>query len=456
MGDNERGFPATAHVLANSGALTPVVGNDCLLATISTESLHRAVSEREGEGKRGGRETEGEGGEGREREEKKGGRRERKRGGMRAIGPESYSVATKSSVKRMRCEGGEEGRMVKRRHTIYSSRSHEDVSHSTTIRTSKSATALSLNSDPRPGFTFARPTPHTERTPVSVPMATDTGIRETGAPSNTPFKFSAPRKYPARQAVTRGNSEDGTKCALFGDDFSVGGSVCGASPIPRLPELTRHNSQVGSGQGAVFSGPLSPPRGAPHSQLNLITPLPTHSPNLLDKITSELVDRYPMTTPLATPTDKEVWLMMNDSYHQAVYVRGSNREPHLPLAKPGALEFNASFSHDNAEGSKVMQEVSFSFKLNSGSSCHGNVTRPPSRQSRVPLSPVNHTLTPHTPVSAPLQLRPPKLPSQKRFPVAPFLSHSQQFTDISTSLSVAGSHGNQHRATGVKAPKMKK
>ena len=358
----------------------------------------------DGGGREGGRGEEG-GGEGGRREEGGGGEEGEREGRLKV--PKTYAVARKHSGKRMRCEvgdgeegDGEVGRKVKRRHTIYLSRSRESDINSSGIRASKSVTTLQMNPDPSPGFTFSVPTPsHDKCLPVSVPTATDTAV------SKVLFAFSNPTPARPRVAVTSDNEM--TTRTLYCDDVRLRGSVCGASPIPHLPELPRHHAPL-------TPAPRRPPR-TPHGQLNegfLRTPLPpTNSPNLLDKINSELVDRYPLATPLATPTTKKAW---PTSYGEASHSDG----------KPARLEFNASVSPDDDDGSKVMREVSFSFKLNSGGSRHSNNTD--NSESRVPLAP-----TPRPPAAA--NMLPPKGPLQRKFILTPLLPKRPKFTDISTS-----------------------
>lgn len=334
--------------------------------------------------------------------------------------PTTYSVTRNHSGKRMRCEVGEEEggtRAIKRRHTIYTSGSRESLTDVAGIRSSKSATTLGqTNSDPSPSFSFSKPTPQRlakQRIPHTVAMENDKQNLDAVAPptsSGVPFTFSNPRLYVAKRRLV----SNGDDCV---DQSEGGREVCGASPIPHLPELTPHKSPHDNRQGY----PVTP---APRSQLNegfVTTPFPPHSaasPNLLQQISSELIERYPQATPLATPTTREAGLGMNESYRQAVYSRR--------LVKPVSLEY--SVTPDSNLGPEVMQEVSFTFQLNS-SGCHSNKSPPPTTAAaRVPLSPLPH----RPPVGRGSgDLRPQK---QRRFGLTP----RPKFTDLSSPFPAVG------------------
>lgn len=404
-------------VLTNGPALSPVIGNRSLLASVSEESLPPA-----GGGEGGGGDT-------------------------KVKVPQTYAVGRTHSGKRMRCEvdgggggGGEEGCAVKRRHTLYTSKSQEGHAHLGGIRASKSETTMRLDSDPRitTGFSFSRPTPPcgTPREPMAVPLVTDEVSTVTKpSVSNRPFTFSNPRKYPAKQCVVANSNitaQEHVKTVTSSD------RVFGVSPIPYLPEIPPQ--PLATQQSSSFCAPLTPaPRGPPlPRQLNegfLLTPFPlppasSPSPNLLEKISSELVERhkYSLATPLATPTllsTNEV-ATVNSSYQQAIYSQ-SELGDLLPHVKPGPLEFNASIERDEdmLEGSKVMQEVSFSFELNSNSH-HGNKRHTPPRP---PLSQLPSTPWPAASI---LQLKPPKAPLQRKFALTPLLLQGPRFTDLSS------------------------
>lgn len=360
--------------------------------------------------------------------------------------PETYAVGRKPSGKRMRCEadgGGEEGCRVKRSHTLYTSKSQENHTHFRGIRASKSETAVRLDCDTT-GFSFSRPTPPcgTPCGAVSVPMVTDeVSMVADQSASNRPFTFSNPRKYPAKQCVVANSNITAeehvslSKTVAMAAD-SDGECMFGVSPIPHLPEIPP--PPLTTQQTFSFCVPLTPaPRGPPlPSQLNegfLQTPFPlppssSPSPNLLEKISSELVERhkYSLATPLATPTllPTNEAATMNTSYKQAIYSQSEHTDL-LPCVKPGPLEFNASIERDEdlPEGSKVMQEVTFSFELNSNGH-HGNKRQTP---PRVPLSEL-----PRTPAAGILQLKPPKAPLQKKFSLTPLLPQGPRFTDLSS------------------------
>lgn len=372
---------------------------------------------------------------------------------------------------------------MKRRHTLYS-RSHENHTHLGGIRTSKSATTLHTNSDLHnpgtvQGFSFSRPVPphNPPSTPESVPTATDAeigGVTMVTDPQVTvsrhPFTFSNPRQYPSRKQVVANSNKDGVTIKQImrgaasdaGDvcEGRGGGSVCGASPIPHLPELRRPSLAVRRSSSLCI--PSSPaPCGPLPSQLNegfLLTPFPPSpppsSPNLLEKISSELVERhrYCLATPLTTPTllpTKEAGHALNDSYRQAVRARAAKLENPDPLAltKPVALEFNASIEPDDEtlEGSKVIQEVSFSFELNSATNRHSNPNNPPGNAhaprptpGRTPLSPVHPSLTHRTPHTSTLH---PKVPLQRKFALIPLLPQGPRFTDLSSPFITTGRAG---------------
>lgn len=390
-------------VLSIHSALTPVIGSRSLLASVSEESLPPL-----GEG------------------------------GSRVEVPETYAVARKHSGKRMRCElegGGEEGGVVKRRHTIYTSKSQENHTHFGGIRASKSETAIRADLKTTAGFSFSKPTPSrgTPRLPASVPMVTDEVSTATD-PSicNRPFTFSNPRRYPAKKHMA-GNSntpELSKTVAMATSD------VCSVSPIPYLPEIPPRPLKT---KQSSFCAPLTPvPRVPPHpTQLNegfLLTPFPLPpssppSPNLLEKISSELVERhkYSLATPTLLSTNEVA--TMNSSYWQAIYGHSD-----LPHVNPGGLEFSASIEpdEDQLEGSKVMQEVSFSFKLNSNGH-HGNKRHSP---PRIPLSPL-----PVTPAASSLQFKPPKAPLQRKFALTPLLPQGPRFTDLSSPFLTTGRPG---------------
>ena len=433
-------FPSNVTV-GNPIAMTPVLGNNALLASLSEESVSRVAV---GEGEKG---EEGE------------------RKGERIINegvepPKMYSVVSrKHSGKRMRCEEGEEGggeeggRAIKRRHTIYTSGSRESLAEVGVvgIRTSKSATALGqTKSDLSPGFTFSKPTPQRSafpRTPRSVvPVETDKQdvTMDTTAPptsSGVRFTFSNPRLYVAKKRlVSVGNSE-------AGKGGSEGDRVCGASPIPHLPELTPHKTPHVNRRSSSFTAAATP---APRGRLNegfLKTPFPrpsAGSPNLLQQISSELIERYPQATPLATPTIG-AGLGMNESYRQAVYSR--------QLIKPVSLEFTVTPDPDMS--SEIVQEVSFTFQLNHSPGRHSNTNNPPhpsNTETRVPLSPSCHGNTNKTPPPSnpakrvpfshrrPVvrELRPQKAPLQRRFAMTPLLTpRAPRFTDISSPFTSA-------------------
>ena len=442
-GDNDftdGDFPNNVTV-GNPIAMTPVLGNNALLASLSEESVSRVAV---GEGEKG---EEGE------------------RKGERIVNegvepPKTYSVVSrKHSGKRMRCEEEEGGRAIKRRHTIYTSGSRESLTEVGVvgIRTSKSATALGQTiSDLSPGFTFSKPTPQRSafpRTPHSVvPVETDKQdvTMDTAAPptsSGVRFTFSNPRHYVAkRRLVSVGNSEEGEMGG------SEGERVCGASPIPHLPELTPHKTPHVNRRSSSFTAAATP---APRGQLNegfLKTPFPrpyAGSPNLLQQISSELIERYPRATPLATPTAaKGAGLGMNDSYCRAVYSR--------QLVKPVSLEFTVTPDPD--ESSEIVQEVSFTFQLNHSPGRHSNTNNPPhpsNTDTRVPLSPSCHSNTNKTPppsnpvkcvplshrrpvVRESCDLRPQKAPLQRRFAMTPLLTpRVPRFTDISSPFTSA-------------------
>ena len=369
------------------------------------------------------------------------------------VGPskEVCSVARRPSGKRMRCEVGEEpsssgssgNRPIKRRHTIYTSGSRESLEEVgvARIRVSKSASALGqMTSDPSSrSFIFSKPTPqHTPRPHTTVSVAMETDKQEKEAPlssSNVPFKFSNPRLYVAKQMVVNDNKQKAVK-GEESDDVRV----CGASPIPHLPELTRrapHNKRCG------LDLPSSSP--CPLDNGFLTTPHPPESPDLLRKISSELVQRYPLATPLATPSERGVGPGMNESYRQAVYAR----EPPLSRVKPLSLKFTVT----PEQGSEVMQEVSFSFELNSPG-CHGSTDKnPPSNgSSRVPLTPIS-SLPHRTPAtthhcSLGPQHRP---PLQRRFALTPLLTSGPRFTDLSCSPT---GRASRKMASSSKTPRV--
>ena len=418
----------------NRVVMTPVIGNTALLASLSEESVSRA--ERVKGEERG---DEGEVNE-------------------QGVGPpKTYFVTRKQSGKRMRCEGGGGGegggRGLKRRHTIYTSGSRESLTEVgvARIRTSKSATALGQsNSDLCPGFTFSKPTPqrsaavhhHTPGSAV-IPVETDKQdvTMDAVAPptsSGVPFTFSNPRRYVAKtRVVSNSNSIDQSDLGVI-----EGGRVCGASPIPHLPEVTTHKTPHITPAAAMVTTPA--PRGG--GQLNegfLQTPFPqpsAGSPNLLQKISSELVERYPQATPLAaTPTvGKWAGFGMNDSYRCAVYAKQH-------VVEPVSLEFNLTPDHGN-ESCELVQEVSFTFQLNTSPGRHGNTnnTSPPS--STTNLSPGCHSNTSKPTTRLPLSQRPPvndfrppaKVPLQRRFALTPLLTpRAPRFTDLSSPFTSA-------------------
>lgn len=415
-----------AHVLINRTAtMTPVVvGNTDLLAAVSEEDIERGGERREETCSEGEMKT--------------------------------YSVTRKHSGKRMRCElegEGEGGKAVKRRHTIYISTSRDNIVSN--IRASKSTTALSQsNSDLSPKsqeFKFSRPLlpPNTpvRCTPVPVTMVTNTeSVSKATKVSSHPFTFSNPRLYQSKkQVVANDNDKECTAMRLFDNDDGI----CKASPIPTLPELRP---------------PIIPPVG----QLNegfLRTPLPlppqsipsSSSPNLLEKITSELVERYPLATPLATPTCVNNVGLLN---HRAVYTHEPVNlvKPVSHLVKPVPFNFNDTISpeQDDSKSSKVMQEVSFTFELNPTThGCHGDTTKqlPSNHGPRIPLSPL-HTLSTTTTNT----LKPLKPPLQRKFALTPLITRERPiFTDIITSSHITPLTTTMTSQTIFgKTPKMKK
>ena len=439
---------------SNQHVLTPVIGNNVLLASVSEESIPAETAAGEGES------------------------------GVRA--PKTYAVSRKQSGKRMRCElggEGEEERAVKRRHTIYHS-SRQGHAQSPGIRASKSETTLRQEpSLPAPAFSFSDPTPPraAQCNLTSIPMITDTVSTATDAVSsatdastvaNRPFTFSNPRKYPHRVRVVT-NSNDSGSCGASVTTATETErrewSVVDASPIPHLPEVPLGRPRFGKRGSSAFSVPPSPlpPHTLP-SQLNegfLLTPFPapsppspSDSPNLLEKISSELVERhrYSLTTPLVTPiflTAKEAGLAMNDSYVKAVQIRENLDKPDaLPLAKPVTLDFDTSIEPDDEPpmGSKVIQEVSLTFELNPHKSsqlpcsCHSNSSQcgchsnkptgndSPCAAHQSPLAPPPLPLQPSIRTTNTILLRPPKAPLQRKFALTPLLPQTPKFTDISS------------------------
>ena len=324
----------------------------------------------------------------------------------------------------MRCEGvrgegvrGEGERAIKRRHTIYSSHSRDSLTKvgGANIRSSKSATALGqVTFDPSPSFRFSKPTPqHTTRQGTTATVAMETENEAPPTSPGVPFTFSNPRLYVARRRmVANGDGELGE-----------GVRVCGASPIPRLPEITRSKNGRSFGYSSVHISPCQLDEGflkTPHHPHTSHTP---HSPDLLRQISSELVDRYPLATPLATPPCRETGL--NDSYRRAVY-------PREPVSPVRPLQFTVT---PDDKGSEVMQEVSFTFQLNSPC-CHGDdldAPPPSNSENRVPVIPF---LPPRHPSSSSSVLKPlrPSLQRWRRFPLTPA---GPRFTDLSSSSSSA-------------------
>ena len=422
-----------------AASMTAVLGNTALLASLSEETVggwrregergEREGGEREGAGEVGWWRREG------ERGEREGGERE----GAGEEGPKTYSVTRKHSGKRMRCElegegeGDREGegkRAVKRRHSIYTSKSRDGMTVTSAIRASKSATAIGqLTSDPSsPSFKFSIPM-IPSHTPVQCKPVLDSDMESlaTKTASNL-FTFSNPRMYVAKKRVVANDddNEEFPATRLFGGG-SEGGRVCGASPIPSLPELP--------------PPPVPPKARGLLDEGFLCTPLPQHapssSPNLLDRISSELVERYPLATPLATPTNG-VGLLQNDSYRRAVHPCEPLAKPVSQLAKPVSLNFTVSPEN---ESSKVTHEVSVAIEVNHAPHSHGNTPHP---TARVPLSPLK------TPSSKALHPRPPRPPPQKKYALTPIVSQGPRFTDISSTTHLP------LQKTSGKTPKMKK
>lgn len=193
---------------------------------------------------------------------------------------------------------------------IPTSHSHPFLPHFSTKPRSEDpdATPMILKTNHKGPYTFSNPTPvHTR----SEQSASEMSVRE----------------CEEIEEFESGQKTAECKEATLLDEFDPGSN--------NTMEMDSLEESSESLMGAI------PSASTPLGKLDegfLKTPLPFHSPNLLEKISLEIAARHQFSP--STPLLPEGALKINDSYKQAVL--GENYL--LPIAGPTALKFDASFS----------------------------------------------------------------------------------------------------------------